>query len=40
MNAYRQGLSGKQAAWAAKKYHDHRVIPESILEELEQAGVQ
>jgi hypothetical protein len=34
MDAYEKHLSGKQAAWAAKKYHGHRVLPESILSEL------
>ncbi|KAI0324035.1 hypothetical protein GY45DRAFT_1349605 [Cubamyces sp. BRFM 1775] len=27
MDAYRRGLSEKQAAWAAKKYHSHHVLP-------------
>lgn len=40
MDAYRRGLSGKQAAWANKKYHGHRVLPHSILDELEKAGVE
>ena len=39
MDGYRQGLNGKQAAWAAKKYRGHRVLPESILKELEEARV-
>jgi hypothetical protein len=39
MDAYRKGLNGKQAAWAAKKYHGHRVIPETILRELEAADI-
>ena len=25
--AYREGLSGAQAAWANKKYHCHRTLP-------------
>ncbi|PIL34867.1 hypothetical protein GSI_02654 [Ganoderma sinense ZZ0214-1] len=33
-DAYAKGLSGKQAAWAAKKYRGHRVIPDTIFEEL------
>ena len=37
MNAYAKGLNGKGAAWAAKKYHGHRVLPESILKEVDDA---
>lgn len=33
VSAYRDGLSGSQAAWANKKYHGHRTLPPaSILE--------
>ncbi|KZT27184.1 hypothetical protein NEOLEDRAFT_1155206 [Neolentinus lepideus HHB14362 ss-1] len=39
MDAYRRGLNGSQAAWASKKYRGHRVLPESILKELEAAKV-
>lgn len=39
MDAYRRGLSGKQAAWASKKYRGHRVLPDSILNDLEKAGI-
>ncbi|KAJ8589880.1 hypothetical protein M405DRAFT_737872, partial [Rhizopogon salebrosus TDB-379] len=39
MNAYQKGLTGKQAAWATKKYRGHRVLPDSILAELEEAGI-
>jgi len=39
MEAYRKGLNGYQAAWAAKKYRGHRTIPDSILEELEKAKI-
>jgi len=39
MDTYRRGLSGKQAAWASKKFHGHRVLPNSILNDLEKAGV-
>lgn len=35
MNAYARGLNGKQAAWAARKYRGHRVLPENLLEEME-----
>ncbi|OJA16043.1 hypothetical protein AZE42_13160 [Rhizopogon vesiculosus] len=27
MDAYHKGLNGSQAAWAAKKYRGHRVLP-------------
>jgi hypothetical protein len=40
MDAYRKGLNGKQAAWAAKKYRGHRVIPDSILQDLEKANIK
>ena len=39
MDAYDQGLNGWQAAWATHKYHGHRVIPTSIMDELEEAGI-
>ena len=39
MDAYERGLDGKQAAWAARKYRGHRVLPESILDELEKEGI-
>jgi hypothetical protein len=39
MDAYEKCLSGKQAAWASKKYRGHRVLPETILNELEKANV-
>ncbi|TBU40039.1 hypothetical protein BD309DRAFT_982699 [Dichomitus squalens] len=39
MDAYRRGLDGKQAAWAAKKYRSHRVLPNDILEELDREGI-
>jgi hypothetical protein len=39
MDAYEKGLSGKQAAWASKKYRGHRVLPEMILNELEKAKI-
>jgi hypothetical protein len=34
MDAYRKGLTSKQAAWASKKYCGHRVLPESLLQDL------
>ncbi|KAG2034778.1 hypothetical protein BDR03DRAFT_869437, partial [Suillus americanus] len=36
MDVYRKGVNGKQAAWAAKKY---RVLPDSILTELDEANI-
>ncbi|PPR04911.1 hypothetical protein CVT24_007155 [Panaeolus cyanescens] len=40
MDAYRKGLTGTQAAWAAKRYRGHRVIPASILQELLKANIK
>ncbi len=31
ISAYRQGLSGAQAAWANRKYHGHRVLPPDMV---------
>ena len=39
MDAYQKGLNGKQAVWASKKYRGHKVLPESIMMELEEANV-
>ncbi|RDB25331.1 hypothetical protein Hypma_007565 [Hypsizygus marmoreus] len=39
MDAYDKGLNGRQAAWAARKYRGHRVLPESIMNDLEKANV-
>ena len=41
IDAYAKGLQGKGAAWAAKKYRGHWVLPESILakfDKVEKAG--
>jgi hypothetical protein len=35
MDAYHKGLNGKQAAWAAKQYRGHRVLPATLLEDLD-----
>ena len=35
MDAYHKGLNGEQAAWAAKKYRGHRVLPSTILKEFD-----
>jgi len=34
MSAYEQGLSGKAAVFAVKKYRSHRRVPDSVLEEF------
>ena len=39
MDGYQRGLNGKQAAWASKKYRGHRVLPESIMRELDKAHI-
>ena len=39
MDAYHKGLTGKEAAWATKIYKGHRVLPDSILTEFENAGL-
>ena len=38
MDAYEQGLNGRQAAWAARKYRGHRVLPMSIMNDLLREG--
>ncbi|KAK0223080.1 hypothetical protein IW262DRAFT_1294948 [Armillaria fumosa] len=38
-DAYACGLNSKQAAWAAQCYRGHRVLPESVLEELEKENI-
>ena len=30
MNLYYEGLTGKDAAWACKKYKSHRVVPKAL----------
>jgi len=37
MDAYMKGLTGKQAAWAGKKYRGHRTLPVSLMKDLEEA---
>ncbi|KIJ10549.1 hypothetical protein PAXINDRAFT_164241 [Paxillus involutus ATCC 200175] len=39
MDAYYKGLNGKQAAWAAKKYRGHQVLPATIMKDLDRAKV-
>ncbi|OAX34969.1 hypothetical protein K503DRAFT_644867, partial [Rhizopogon vinicolor AM-OR11-026] len=31
IDAYQKGLNGTQAAWAIKKHHGHRVLPQPIM---------
>ncbi|KAF9508823.1 hypothetical protein BS47DRAFT_1302272 [Hydnum rufescens UP504] len=35
MDAYRKGLNGVQAAWANKKYRGHRVLPDTLMDDLD-----
>ncbi|KAJ2923502.1 hypothetical protein H1R20_g13591, partial [Candolleomyces eurysporus] len=37
MDAYRNGLDGKQAAWAIKKYRGHCILPSSWRKDLDEA---
>ncbi|KIJ53938.1 hypothetical protein M422DRAFT_154139, partial [Sphaerobolus stellatus SS14] len=37
MDAYIKGLTGAQAAWAARKYHGHRVLPKNIMKQFDEA---
>ena len=39
MNAYSRGLNGRQAVWAARKYRGHRILPATIMDEVERAHV-
>ncbi|EDR04580.1 uncharacterized protein LACBIDRAFT_330517 [Laccaria bicolor S238N-H82] len=39
MDAYVKGLNGRQAAWAARKYKGHRVLPDSLMDDLEKAKI-
>ena len=39
MDAYSRGLNGRQAAWAARKYRGHRVLPHSLMVDLENAHI-
>jgi hypothetical protein len=38
-DAYRHGLDGSQAAWAARKYKGHRVLPREFLADMQAAGI-
>jgi hypothetical protein len=37
IDVYNKGLNGQQAAWAARQYRGHCVLPESLMDDLEQA---
>ncbi|KAJ7753133.1 hypothetical protein DFH07DRAFT_744590 [Mycena maculata] len=37
MHAYSVGLTGSQAAWAARKYRGHRTVPTHIMDDMEAA---
>ena len=39
MDAYHKGLTASQAAWAAKKYRGHRVLPETLMLDIEKANL-
>ena len=39
MDGYERGLNGRQAAWAALKYKEHRVLQAEILKELGNKGI-
>ncbi|QRW10291.1 DDE superfamily endonuclease [Ceratobasidium sp. AG-Ba] len=36
VHAYLAGLSGSQAAWAMKKFRGHRIIPQALLQEMDE----
>ncbi|KAJ6468023.1 hypothetical protein C8R47DRAFT_990261 [Mycena vitilis] len=38
LDAYRHGLTGKWAAYAMKKYHGHRVLPDNLFDDLRAEG--
>ncbi|KIK74553.1 hypothetical protein PAXRUDRAFT_789771, partial [Paxillus rubicundulus Ve08.2h10] len=37
VDAYHKGLNGAQAAWAVKKYRGHRVLPDTLMTDLDDA---
>ena len=39
MDAYDKGLNGQQAAWAARKYRGHHILPENLMNDLEKANL-
>ena len=40
MDAYRLGLNGTEAVWAAKKYRSHRCLPPGAVKEVRKAVVK
>ena len=40
VDAYAQGLDGRQSAWACKRYRGHRMLPDRIMEALDEAGLK
>ncbi|KAJ7022116.1 hypothetical protein C8F04DRAFT_950921 [Mycena alexandri] len=38
-DTYWHGLDGAQAAWAARKYREHRGLPPEFLKDIEVAGI-
>ena len=39
MDAYHKGLNGKQAIWASRRYRSHRILPDSLMDDMELAGI-
>ncbi|KAF8059833.1 hypothetical protein FPV67DRAFT_1632588 [Lyophyllum atratum] len=39
IDAYYRGLDGKQAAWASRKYRGHRMMPDTVMDDLMKAGL-
>ncbi|KAE9386279.1 hypothetical protein BT96DRAFT_1086592 [Gymnopus androsaceus JB14] len=39
IDAYRKGLNGWQAAWAARKYKGHQILPDTVMDDLEKANI-
>ncbi|KIK79806.1 hypothetical protein PAXRUDRAFT_160276, partial [Paxillus rubicundulus Ve08.2h10] len=37
IDAYHKGLDGAQAAWAAKEYRGHQVLPSTLMADLDSA---
>jgi hypothetical protein len=37
IDAYSKGLNVQQTAWAARKYCGHCMLPETLMDDLEQA---
>jgi len=39
MDVYMKGLNSQQAAWAARKYKGHCLLPASLMDDLEKANI-